>query len=90
MRPGDEVARLASAGDLKMLSSTTCTVCAAARRWFEAHAVPVEECFIERDAACAAQFDATRSPGTPVIVVRGVPQVGFDPERLRAALSQGS
>ena len=87
---GADVARLASAGDLKMLSSDTCTVCAAARQWFQANAVPFEECSIERDAACAAQFDATRSPGTPVILVRGIPQVGFAPERLRAALSQRS
>jgi hypothetical protein len=48
--------------------------------------VPFSECLIERDAQCQADFDATRAPGTPVILVRGVPQLGFNPERVHAAL----
>jgi hypothetical protein len=83
---GREVAAKALPGDIRMLSSTTCSICTAARLWFEAHRVPFSECFIERDAACANEFAATRSPGTPVLLVRGVPQVGFSPQRLRDSL----
>ncbi len=83
---GREVAALAGLGDIHMIASTTCPICAAARVWFKTYDVAFDECFIETDAVCAAQFDATRSPGTPVIMVRGRPQVGFDPQRLRDAL----
>lgn len=83
---GQQVAQWARPGDLQMLSSTTCPICAAARAWFEANDVKFSECFIETDAACAARFEATRSPGTPVIMVRGVAHIGFDPQRLREAL----
>jgi hypothetical protein len=48
--------------------------------------VPFTECSIERDAACAAEFAATASPGTPVMLVRGQPQVGFSAERLLGSL----
>ena len=85
-RLGGQVAALAQPGDIRMLSSETCAVCTVARGWFTEHRVPFSECLIERDAQCQADFDATRSPGTPVILVRGVPQLGFNPERLRLAL----
>jgi glutaredoxin len=83
---GQQVAARARPGDIRMLSSTTCSICTAARLWFTEHRVPFSECFIERDAACASEFAATRSPGTPVLLVRGVPQVGFSPQRLRDSL----
>jgi len=83
---GSQVAKLAKAGDIRMLSSQTCGICTTARLWFNEHRVPFAECFIETDAACAADFAATRSPGTPVLLVRGVAQVGFSPERLRDSL----
>ena len=83
---GERLAALAQPGDIRMLASETCAICAVARSWFDEHRVPFSECLIERDAQCQADFDATRSPGTPVIVVRGLPQVGFNPERLRLAL----
>ncbi|HSM22319.1 MAG TPA: glutaredoxin domain-containing protein [Rubrivivax sp.] len=85
-RLGEQVAALAQPGDIRMLSSETCAFCTVARGWFTEHRVPFSECMIERDAQCRADFDATRSPGTPVILVRGVPQVGFSPERVRVAL----
>lgn len=84
---GREVAQAAAPGDIRMLSSTTCGICTAARLWFQRHEVAFEECFIDRDAACAAQFETLRMPGTPVILVRGRPVLGFDPQRLREALS---
>jgi glutaredoxin len=84
---GAQVAALASPGDIRMLSSDTCAVCISARAWFTRNHIAYGECSIERDAACRADFEALRAPGTPVIVVRGRPQVGFSPERLRQALA---
>lgn len=83
---GSAVAALARPGDIHMLSSDSCGICVHARRWFTTHGVVFSECSIERDAACRADFEARRAPGTPVLLVRGVPQLGFSPERLRAAL----
>ena len=85
-RLGAELAAKAAPGDIRMLASDTCEVCKFARRWFTQHGVRFTECSIERDAQCAAEFAATRAPGTPVIVVRGKPQLGFDPARLVDAL----
>lgn len=84
---GRQMAALAQPGDIRMLSSTTCGICTSARVWFKAHEVRFDECFIEKDADCRVLFEATRSPGTPVILVKGKPLVGFDPQRIRAALS---
>lgn len=83
---GVEVAALARPGDIRMLSSETCAICTVARAWFTEHRVPFNECLIERDAQCRADFDASRMPGTPVIIVRGLPQLGFNPDRVRLAL----
>lgn len=89
MAMGDEIARLAGPGDIQMLASDTCAICALARGWFDSHGVTYTECSIERDADCRARFDALRAPGTPVILVRGRPELGFDPGRLRARLVEG-
>lgn len=86
----EQVAALAAPGDLRMLSSRTCGICTQARQWFGAHGVAFDECFIETDRDCALLFEATRSPGTPVILVRGMPLVGFDPQRLRDALRRAA
>jgi glutaredoxin len=69
-----------------MFSSATCGVCVQARLWFTQHGVRFEECLIESDMACRARFEASRSPGTPLIVVRGRPQVGFSAQRVHDAL----
>jgi hypothetical protein len=81
-----QVAASARPGDIRMVSSSTCRFCAQARVWFTAHHVPFSECFIERDADCAAQYAALLAPGTPVLLVRGQRQVGFSAERVAAAL----
>jgi glutaredoxin len=86
---GEALAARAAPGDIRMLSSTTCGYCTAARRWLQQHGVPFSECFIETDAACAAEFEAVRAPGTPVVVVRGRPQLGFDAQRVLDALARG-
>lgn len=85
-RLGSQVAQAARPGDIEMLSSVTCVYCDAARAWFGRHDVPIRECFIERNADCAARFAALRAPGTPLLLVRGEPQVGFNPERVAEAL----
>lgn len=84
---GRDAARLARPGDIRMLSSQTCIYCTRARAWFKAHDVPFEECFIEQDTACRAEFEALGAPGTPVLRVRGRMHLGFDPSTLVASLS---
>jgi glutaredoxin len=88
-RIGRELAANAKPGDIMMLSSETCLYCQRARAWFTEHRVVFGECFIERDPACRAAFDALQSPGTPTLVVRGQRQVGFSAERVAQALRQG-
>ncbi|MDE2161363.1 MAG: hypothetical protein KGJ30_20840, partial [Burkholderiales bacterium] len=84
---GPRVAALARPGDIRMISSVTCPICAAARAWLTAYRIPYSECQIETDAQCRADFDASGAPGTPVIRVRGRLEVGFDPRRVQAALT---
>ncbi len=85
-RRGSEVASLARAGDIVMVSSVTCPYCKQAREWFTEHEVAFSECFIETEPACAAAYRALQSPGTPVVVVRGQRQLGFDARRVAEAL----
>jgi hypothetical protein len=85
-RLGADVARLAQPGDIRMLGSVDCAVCVIAAQWFAEHRVPFTECMIERDAQCRAEFDALRAQGTPVLLVRGQPVMGFEPHRVRALL----
>jgi glutaredoxin len=83
---GAQMAALARPGDIRMLSSHTCAICVTARQWLKRHGVPFSECFIETDRACAAQFEAARAPGTPVLLVRGQALLGFDPLRVLGTL----
>lgn len=87
---GRQVAAMAGPGDIRMLASVTCSICVVARRWFDEHQVAYTECLIERDVSCKAEFEARRAVGTPLMLVRGQPQLGFNPERLRAALQPGA
>ncbi len=85
-RVGAQMAALAAPGDIQMVTSDTCPFCVKARAWFNEHGVAFSECSIERDAECAARFRAYMSPGTPLLFVRGQPQVGFNPQRVAKAL----
>ena len=87
---GQQVAALAQAGDIQMLSSDTCSICVVARRWLQQHQVPFAECSIERDAACQRAFGASLAPGTPVLLVRGKVLVGFSAPQVLAVLQGGS
>ncbi len=84
---GSSVAEKARAGDIYMVSSTTCPYCSQACAWFSQHNVPFTECFIERDAFCASRYEAMMTPGTPVLMVRGKKQIGFNPTAINAALA---
>ena len=91
---GREQARLAlliatssAPGDIEMLSSETCAFCARARAWFGANRVPVRECVIEAEKHCDERYAAMGRPGTPVLIVRGQVQIGFNPEMIAKALA---
>jgi glutaredoxin len=84
---GRQVAALAQPGDIRMLSSESCGICVVARQWFTDNQVAFDECLIERDAACRAAFEAQGAPGTPVLIVRGRAQLGFNPQRLHQRLA---
>jgi hypothetical protein len=84
---GERIAAAVAPGELRMISSETCGICTQGRRWFTEHKVAFSECFVERDAACQAEFETLRAPGTPVILVRGRPQLGFSPPRIAESLS---
>ena len=86
-RLGAQVAAAAAPGDIQMIGSVTCVYCAQARTWFEAYRVPFNECLIERDAACAATYNALLAPGTPVLIVRGKRLLGFNAQAVADALS---
>lgn len=78
---------VATPGDIRMISSESCVFCAQARAWLTRERLPFEECFVERDARCAADYDRLGRPGTPTLLVRGQAQLGFDPERITVALT---
>jgi len=84
---GRVIATQVRPGDIRMLGSETCVVCAVARVWFKANQVPYRECVIERDPACRREFEAGGWSGTPVILVRGLPLLGFSPQQVQDALA---
>ena len=89
-RMGQAIAALAQPGDIRMISSESCAICLEAKNWLRRNEVAFSECLIERDPVCRADHDALGAAGTPVLVVRGKPQLGFNAERLRVALARAS
>lgn len=83
---GRALAALTRPGDIRMMSSESCGHCSAARRWMQVQGVPFSECFIERDAQCAADYLALGAAGTPTLRVRGQTVLGLDRARLRDLL----
>ena len=73
-----------------MIASIGCVYCRAARAWFTDNRLPFSECLIEHDADCASLYQTLRAPGTPILLVRGRPIVGFDPQAIADALAQPS
>jgi glutaredoxin len=82
----DALRAVARPGDIRMLSSVTCIFCTKARQYLTEHRIPFEECLIEKDAACLADYKRLGASGTPTLLVRGQRQLGFDPLRVTAAL----
>jgi glutaredoxin len=85
-RLGSSVAALAAPGDIRMVSSENCAICQLARQWLVEHQVPFQECLIERDSACKATLDASGALGTPLFLIRGRQQLGFNAEAMKRAL----
>jgi glutaredoxin len=86
----EAIAGLAGPGDLYLYSATWCGWCTRAKRQLDAHGVCYGACEIDLDASCRARFDALATrlgrSGTPIVLVRGEPQLGFDAARVRRAL----
>lgn len=85
-RAAEHLAAVARPGDIRLISSTTCAYCTQARLWLQKNGVPFEECFIEKDSACQATFQAHLAPGTPLVLAGGRALLGFDPQRVLEAL----
>jgi glutaredoxin len=83
---GRELAQSARPGDIVMISSTTCVFCTRARQFMTVQQVPFTECFIETDTTCAQRYQALGARGTPTMVVRGQPQLGFSAAAVRDQL----
>lgn len=81
-RDGERLAGRVQQGDIRMISSETCGWCTAARRWMVKAGIPFQECLIERDAQCLADYEALGAEGTPTLIVRGQRVVGFDRARI--------
>lgn len=87
-RDGERLAATVQPGDIRMISSETCGWCTAARRWMQREGVAFDECFIERDAPCLADYQALGGLGTPTLRVRGHTVLGFDRARILDILEQ--
>ncbi|MDR7331317.1 glutaredoxin family protein [Roseateles asaccharophilus] len=79
---GELLAQRVKPGDIRMISSETCGWCTAARRWMQDEGIAFDECFIERDSKCLADYQALGGQGTPTLVVRGQKVLGFDRSRI--------
>ena len=84
---GERLAALVQAGDIRMISSETCGWCTAARRWMTEQNLPFEECFIEREARCQAEYEAlegyyageeARADAAGSLMARGVYRAAAD------------
>ena len=86
------IARLAGPGDLFLSSATWCGWCTRAKQQLDAQRVAYGVCEIDLDAACKARFNALTArlgrSGTPIVLVRGEPQLGFDAAQVRARLER--
>jgi len=85
-------ASLAHAADAKtdvvMYATRTCGYCAKAREHFRARGVRWDERDVETSAQAAREWKALGGVGTPVIVIGDERIVGFQPQRIDAALAK--
>jgi len=83
---GAQVAALAAAGELRMLASDSCAICA--RREPGSTSTGCASANVRSNVTAPARLSspALRAPGTPVFIVRGQPEIGFNPKRLHERL----
>lgn len=65
-----------------------CTFCDQARAWFQAHQVPFAERDLTQDPLARSELARMGVFDGPAIVVAGQVFLSFDPDALRAVLSQ--
>jgi glutaredoxin 3 len=70
-----------------LFSTTTCSWCRRAKKYFKEKRVPFKEINVERDLAAARDVQRkTGQTGVPVIKIGGRWIVGFDKEKIDASL----
>lgn len=70
-----------------LFSTTTCSWCRRAKKYFKENKVPFREINVERDAQAARDMQKkTGQTGVPVIKIGSKWIVGFDKERIDASL----
>jgi glutaredoxin 3 len=74
---------------VKMYSTSTCPFCIRAKQFFSENKIPFESYDVSRDQAMADEMiKKSGQMGVPVIDIDGTIIVGFDKERIQAALNQ--
>jgi glutaredoxin-like YruB-family protein len=72
-----------------LFSTSTCSWCRRAKRYFKEHGVPFKEINIERDADAARDIvRKTGQTGVPVIKIGSRWIVGFDKEQIDKELAR--
>ena len=72
-----------------LFSTSTCSWCRRAKRYFKEHRVPFKEINIERDQQAARDIvRKTGQTGVPVIKIGNKWIVGFDRERIDKELAR--
>ena len=70
-----------------LFSTTTCSWCRRAKKYFKEKRVPFKKINVERDPAAARDVQRkTGQTGVPVIKIGGRWIVGFDKEKIDASL----
>ena len=72
-----------------MFSTSTCSWCRRAKRYFKEHRIPFKEINVERDPQAARDIvRKTGQTGVPVIKIGSIWIVGFDKERIERELAR--
>jgi glutaredoxin 3 len=74
---------------VKMYSTSTCPFCIRAKQYFTENKIPFESFDVSQDQAKAEEMiKKSGQMGVPVIDIEGTIIVGFDKDRIKAALGQ--
>ena len=71
-----------------LYSQPGCPPCFAAKKFLAARNIPFEYKDVQADPSALRELVRLNSRSTPTIVVGDEVMIGFDPERLEAALSE--